>query len=107
MKLKDWSPIKNASWVNKETQKHMKKEIKREFSQFSCKQRIEEQRGEPLRDDDEQGWFDFLDALHKTNFIQKYIYSFVELEDGTLIGFNENPAHGWSFPVGKWDKNNK
>ena len=31
----------------------------------------------------------------------KNIYFWVELENGYLCGWNENPARGWSFPVMK------
>jgi len=30
---------------------------------------------------------------------QKHVYSWVELENGYAVGWNENPARGWSFPV--------
>jgi hypothetical protein len=29
----------------------------------------------------------------------KNVYSWVELENGYAVGWNENPARGWSFPV--------
>lgn len=29
----------------------------------------------------------------------KYVYSWVLLVGGTLVGWNENPSRGWSFPV--------
>lgn len=31
----------------------------------------------------------------------KNVYFWVELENGSLVGWNENPARGWSFPVMK------
>lgn len=102
MKLKDWSPIKNASWVNKTTQRHLEKNVKREYSEFTYRKHIEELEGIKLPDDNDDGWFMYLDSLNNTTFTHQNLYSFVELEDGTLVGFNENPSHGWSFPVGKW-----
>lgn len=102
MKLKDWSPITNASWINKQTQPHLDKEVKIEFSEFKCRSRIEETFKRKLDDNDDSGWNTYISMLNKTTFTQQNIYSFVELEDGTLVGFNESPSHGWSFPVGKW-----
>lgn len=32
---------------------------------------------------------------------EKYIYVWWELKNGYAIGWNENPAKGWSFPVRK------
>jgi len=29
----------------------------------------------------------------------KNVHFWVELENGYAVGFNENPARGWSFPV--------
>jgi len=29
----------------------------------------------------------------------KNVFSWVELENGKAVGWNENPARGWSFPV--------
>ena len=29
----------------------------------------------------------------------KNVYSWVELENGCAVGWNENPTRGWSFPV--------
>lgn len=29
----------------------------------------------------------------------KNVYKWIELENGKLVGWNENPARGWSFPV--------
>ena len=29
----------------------------------------------------------------------KNVHKWVELENGKLVGWNENPARGWSFPV--------
>lgn len=31
----------------------------------------------------------------------KNVYFWVELENGSLVGWNKNPARGWSFPVMK------
>ncbi len=31
----------------------------------------------------------------------KNVHSWVELENGYIVGWNENPARGWSFPVMK------
>jgi hypothetical protein len=31
----------------------------------------------------------------------KNVYYWVELENGNAVGWNENPARGWSFPVVK------
>ena len=48
---------------------------------------------------------------HKGNFSgsnwpgkHKNVYFWVELENGYAVGFNENPARGWSFPVIKYKK---
>ena len=30
---------------------------------------------------------------------QKNVHHWVELENGYAVGWNENPAKGWSFPV--------
>jgi hypothetical protein len=30
---------------------------------------------------------------------QKNVYLWVALENGKAVGWNENPSHGWSFPV--------
>jgi len=104
MKLKDWSPFKECSWINKGTLRHLDKEIKMEYGQFECKRRLEEELGHTLPDTDDSGWDKYMELLPKTTFTHKNLYSFVELEDGTLIGWNESPSHGWSFPVGKWRK---
>ena len=29
----------------------------------------------------------------------KYVFFWVELENGYIVGFNENPNNGWSFPI--------
>lgn len=34
----------------------------------------------------------------------KNVYFWVELENGYAVGWNENPARGWSFPVFKLKK---
>ena len=34
----------------------------------------------------------------------KNVYFWVELENGYAVGWNENPARGWSFPVFKMKK---
>jgi len=30
---------------------------------------------------------------------QKYVFVWVELENGKAVGWNENPSRGWTFPV--------
>ncbi len=42
-------------------------------------------------DDDMVGW----PGTHKN------VYFWVELENGSAVGWNENPGRGWSFPVFK------
>ncbi len=37
-------------------------------------------------------------------FKHKNIHCWVELENGKAVGFNENPAIGWSFPHTKYPK---
>jgi hypothetical protein len=32
---------------------------------------------------------------------QKNVHFWVELENGYIVGWNENPSRGWSFPVMK------
>jgi hypothetical protein len=34
----------------------------------------------------------------------KNVHFWVELENGKAVGWNENPATGWSFPVVKMNK---
>jgi hypothetical protein len=34
----------------------------------------------------------------------KHVYYWVELENGYAVGWNENPAKGWSFPYLKLPK---
>jgi len=34
----------------------------------------------------------------------KNVYFWVVLENGYAVGWNENPARGWSFPVIKFEK---
>ena len=101
-KLKDWTYIRQASWVNKGTEKHLNKTIVKEYSEFDCRKRIQQETGELLSDDSDAGWSRYLKRLHQTTFTQQNIYTFVELEDGTLVGLNESPSHGWSFPTAKW-----
>ena len=48
-------------------------------------------------DDDMVGWI----GTHKN------VYFWVELENGYAVGWNENPARGWSFPVVKIKKEQK
>ena len=31
----------------------------------------------------------------------KYVFNWYKLSNGYAVGFNENPARGWSFPVVK------
>lgn len=31
--------------------------------------------------------------------LHKNVHLWVELENGKMVGWNENPARGWSFPV--------
>jgi len=49
--------------------------------------------GDPM-DDDMVGWI----GTHK------HVFYWVELENGYAVGWNENPARGWSFPVVKMKK---
>lgn len=35
---------------------------------------------------------------------EKNVFHWVKLVNGYAVGFNENPARGWSFPVKKWSK---
>lgn len=44
--------------------------------------------------------------IKKYEITRLVIYS-SKLEDGTLVGLNENPSHGWLFPAGKWKTNAK
>jgi len=45
---------------------------------------------------DESTWFSW------NNFeSHKYVYNWILLETGHAIGWNENPARGWSFPSKK------
>lgn len=81
-KLKGWIP-QGTSFINKATKPHLDKQIINEFN---------------MHKDEEE----YRKALKDTTFHHKYLFSFVELEDGTLVGFNENPSHGWSFPTAKW-----
>lgn len=37
-------------------------------------------------------------------FPHKHIYSWCLLANGYHVGFNENPAIGWSFPVKKYNQ---
>lgn len=46
MKLRDWTPIKEASNLNKSTKKHLDKEVIREYGEFPCRKMIEEQEGQ-------------------------------------------------------------
>lgn len=34
----------------------------------------------------------------------KFVFNWVELENGYAVGWNENPARGWSFPIIKIKK---
>jgi hypothetical protein len=34
-------------------------------------------------------------------FKEKYVYNWCKLENGYAVGWNENPARGWSYP---WKK---
>lgn len=106
MTLQEWIP-NGASWINKATRPHLDKEVVREYSQFNCKRRycIEENVHEHKLDNEDIGWEIFIEKLNQTTFTQNNIYSFCELEDGTLVGFNESPSHGWSFPTAKWKEN--
>ena len=36
---------------------------------------------------------------------QKNVYSWVQLANGKAVGWNENPASGWTFPVISMPKN--
>jgi hypothetical protein len=40
---------------------------------------------------------------HLCNWIgkEKHVFHWVKLANGYAVGFNENPARGWSFPVKK------
>lgn len=102
MKLKEWSPIKNADWVNKKTRKYLDNEVVKVYGQFECRKDIEETMGFKLSDDNDAGWDLYLQKLSETTFTHQNIYSFVLLDNDKLVGFNESPSHGWSFPVGKW-----
>lgn len=84
MTLQEWIPD-GTSFINKETKKHLDKEVKKEYSSVT------------------DTYNNFYEKLYsRTTFTQNHIHYFVELEDGTLVAHNENPSHGWSFPTGKW-----
>ena len=34
----------------------------------------------------------------------KHVYAWWELKNGYALAWNENPAHGWSFPVKRMKK---
>lgn len=97
MRLKDWTPLKRASSINKATEKHLEKRIIEEYDSFSIDSNNEKYIN--------IHWNEYINLLRQTTFNHKYMFSFVELEDGTLIGFNENPSHGHTFPVGNWKRN--
>ncbi len=46
----------------------------------------------------EQDDYKFWPGTHKN------VFYWVELENGNAVGWNENPARGWSFPVIKMKK---
>jgi hypothetical protein len=52
--------------------------------------KVEAEHGHPF-DDDGVPWI----GTHKN------VFYWVELENGYAVGWNENPARGWSFPVVK------
>jgi len=85
MKLSEWTPIQQASWVDKAAEKFLDKKIVKQVSSAGM------------------DWDEYLKEL-STNapFKAKNVNSFVVLENGYAVGFNENPAKGWSFPVVKY-----
>jgi hypothetical protein len=45
---------------------------------------------------------------HENYWIGKHknVFYWVELENGYAVGWNENPARGWSFPIVKMKEKN-
>lgn len=102
MKLSEWTYIKEASWINKATKKHLDKKIVKTYSENRLRTLLENDPNVVLPKDSELPWDMYLATLKATTFTQQNIYVFVELEDGTLVALNESPTHGWSFPTGKF-----
>jgi hypothetical protein len=44
---------------------------------------------------------EYLVELRKSGIKTRNCHCFMVLENGQVVGFNENPARGWSYPLGK------
>ena len=87
--LGEWLDNTGASWHNKYLDKWLDLKVTREISSA----------------DQDQNWHDYLKLSRKYFPNHKYVFSFITLENGWAVGFNENPSHGWSFPhsIEKYD----
>jgi hypothetical protein len=83
MTLEEWLRNTGASWHNKYLDGWMDLKVTREFSGTEF-------------DGDE--WDDFMKLVNIYFPKHRHVYSFITLENGWAVGFNENPAQGWSFP---------
>lgn len=92
MKVKDWLRNTGSSWYNKYLEKYMDVKIVKQVSSVG----------------DDDHWDKYLKLVHKYFPKHQNVYSFIVLENGWCVGWNENPSHGWSFPksVKKWNNEN-
>jgi hypothetical protein len=82
--LHDWLPA-GASLFNKRLTSYLNLKVVKEISSVGM------------------DWYDYVQILHnEAPFKQKNIYSFCVLENGFAVGFNENEATGWTFPIVKY-----
>lgn len=90
MTLHEWLGNTGASWYNKYLEDWLTLEVTREFSATQF---------------DGEDWDNFMKLVNIYFPNHRNVYSFITLENGWAVGFNENPAHGWSFPksVKKYD----
>ena len=71
-KLKDVVPHEfHMEYMESEAAKYLEEEVEREYFAYA----------------------------NQSPFKHKYIYVWWKLANGYLIGWNENPSRGWSFPV--------
>jgi hypothetical protein len=85
--LREWLKNTGASWYNSYLEKWLDLQVTREFSSVFF---------------DQDEWSKFVNLYFPNH---GYVYSFITLENGWAVGWNENPARGWSFPksIKKYD----
>ena len=91
--LEQWLEQIKATSYNKYLDKWLTLKVTREFSSAE----------ESFSGD--KGWKNWIKLSNKYFPNHRFVFSFITLENGWAIGWNENPGRGWSFPrsIEKYD----